>query len=158
MSAKLTTAQERSCGKTARSALDVESAQSLAYAIAFSQELTAENALLRQQVSNSAQLDQSVPVLTQRELVGPQNRKKDEAARSALAFENAQPLTSLADPHDELTAVNKHQPVLTLQHPISPHLSSTRKNWKQLKLLSLYGLLHTIATGSIPLQNQTYLW
>ena len=105
MSARLTAAH-RKTGEATRSALDLEKAQSLGNAIALSNELTAENALLSQQVSDTAQFDQSVPALTQRELVGPQNRQKNEAARSALAFENAQPLTSLAELPDELTAAN----------------------------------------------------
>jgi hypothetical protein len=63
MSARLTAAQRRSREEEARSALALENAQSLANAIALSEELTAENALLRQQVSETAQLDQSVPVI-----------------------------------------------------------------------------------------------
>jgi hypothetical protein len=72
-----------------------------------------------------------------RESLGTQNRKNNEAARSALAFENAQPLTSSADLPDELTAANlfrfqqnssafnQHQPVLPLQHLVSPASIST---------------------------------
>ena len=66
-----------------------------------------------------------------RELLGTQNRKNNEAARSALAFENAQPLTSSADLPDVLTAANlfrfqqnsstfnQHQIVLPLQHLVT---------------------------------------
>ena len=68
----LTVAQRRSGEEAARSALDLKNAQSLANAIALSEELTAENALLTQRVSDTAQLNQSVPVFTQRELVTPE--------------------------------------------------------------------------------------
>ena len=62
MSARISAAQRRLREEAARSALDLENAQSLASAIALSEELAAENALLRQQVSGIAQHDQPVPV------------------------------------------------------------------------------------------------
>ena len=64
MSSRLTAAQTRSREEAARNALALENAQSLADAIALSEELRASNVLLRQQLDNSVQPIQSVQLHT----------------------------------------------------------------------------------------------
>ena len=67
MSAKLIVTLRKSGEESARSASDLEKAQSLANAMAQIEEMTAKNNLVRQQVSDTAQLRQSVLAITQRE-------------------------------------------------------------------------------------------